>query len=58
MATENKFDSLFEREIEMSDNENNNEKLPITLFKEIEIELLDSLLHNNGNDSDDETDGP
>ena len=58
MATENKFDSLFEREIEMSDNENNNEKLPITLFKEIEMELLDSLLHNNGNDSDDETDGP
>ena len=58
MATENKFDSLFERKIEMSDNENNNEKLPITLFKEIEIELLDSLLHNNGNDSDDETDGP
>ena len=57
MATENKFDSLFEREIEMSDNENNNEKLPITLFKEIEIELLDSLLHNDGNDSDDETDG-
>ena len=57
MATENKFDSLFEREIEMYDNENNNEKLPITLFKEIEIELLDSLLHNDGNDSDDETDG-
>ena len=57
MATENKFHSLFETEIEMSDNENNNEKLPITLFKEIEIELLNSLLHNDGNDSHDETDG-
>ena len=37
-----------------------NEKLPIELFQELETELLDSLLHkeNNNDLSDDETDGP
>ena len=43
-------------EIEMKDGNNNNtEKLPIELFREIEVELLDSLVNT---DSDDETDGP
>ena len=44
---------LFEMETE-----NNNffsEKLPIELFQEVEVELLDSLVNT---DSDDETDGP
>ena len=44
---------LFEMETE-----NNNffsEKLPIELFREVEVELLDSLVNT---DSDDETDGP
>ena len=44
---------LFEMETE-----NNNffsEKLPIELFQEVEVELLDSLVNA---DSDDETDGP
>ena len=43
--------------IEM-ETENNNffcEKLPIELFQEVEVELLDSLVNT---DSDDETDGP
>ena len=42
-------------EIEMNENNNNIEKLPIELFQEIEVELLDSLVNT---DSDDETDGP
>ena len=43
-------------EIEMKDGNNNNtEKLPIELFREIEVELLDSLVNT---DSDDEIDGP
>ena len=37
------------------ENNNNTEKLPIELFREIEVELLDSLVNT---DSDDETDGP
>ena len=41
-----------------NNNENNNEKLPITLFQEIETELLDKLLHTEGSESGDETDGP
>ena len=41
-------------EIEMKD-KNNNEKLPIELFGEIEVELLDSLVNT---DSDDETGDP
>ena len=41
-------------EIEMKD-KNNNEKLPIELFREIEVELLDSLVNT---DSDDETGDP
>ena len=46
-------------EIEIKQNENKNENLPIELFQELETELLDSLLHKeNKNDlSDDETDG-
>ena len=43
-------------EIEMKDGNNNNtEKLPIELFREIEVKLIDSLVNT---DSDDETDGP
>ena len=65
MASENTYTDLFETEIknnlfeiDMSEQDNNNEKLPIELFKEIEVELLDNLLHNKSNaDSDDETDG-
>ena len=50
-------DNVFEIDIE--ENENKNEKLPIKLFQEVEVELLDSLLHreNNNELSDDETDG-
>ena len=66
MASENTYTDLFETEIkknlfeiDMSEQDNNNEKLPIELFKEIEVELLDNLLHNESNaDSDDETNGP
>ena len=43
-----KDDGFFEIEIE---NNNNTEKLPIELFREIEVELVNT-------DSDDETDGP
>ena len=65
MASENTYTDLFETEIknnlfeiDMSEQDNNNEKLPIELFKEIEVELLDNLLHNKSNaDSDGETDG-
>ena len=39
----------------MIENNNNTEKLPIELFREIEVELIDSLVNT---DSDDETDGP
>ena len=53
IETEN--ENLFE--IDMSE-QNNNEKLPIELFQEIEVELLNTLVQNDGNDSDDETDGP
>ena len=60
MAT-NLFDIEIEKEnlfeIDMSE-QNNNEKLPIEYFQEIEVELLDTLVQNDGNDSDDETDGP
>ena len=42
-------------EIEMIENNSNTEKLPIELFWEIEVELLDSPLNT---DSDDETDDP
>ena len=42
-------------EIELNENNNNIEKLPIELFREIEVKLLDSLVNT---DSDDETDGP
>ena len=60
MAT-NLFDIEIEKEnlfeIDMSE-QNNNEKLPIEYFQEIEVELLDTLVQNGGNDSDDETDGP
>ena len=64
MASENIYTDLFETElkknlfeIDMSE-QNNNEKLPIELFQEIEVELLDTLIHNESNDSDDETDRP
>ena len=51
-----------ENEILIDENENtdqnNNKKLPITLFQEIKTELLDTLLHTEGSESDDETDDP
>ena len=41
-------------EIEMKDGNNNNtEKLPIELFREIEVELLDSLANTESNDKTD-----
>ena len=62
MASENiEASNLFEdikfksesQEIEFED-ENNNEKLLLVLFQEIETDLLDALVHRDGN----ETDGP
>ena len=63
MATENEYVNNLFREIEMSNenekfSQNNKEKLPVGLFREIETELLDVLLLNEGSESDDETDGP
>ena len=60
MATENEYVNNLFREIEMpNENENNNEKLPVPLFQEIETELSELLfLQNEGSESDDETDGP
>ena len=63
MATENEYVNNLFQEIEMPNenetfNENNNEKLPVALFQEIETELLDVLLEKDGSESDDETDGP
>ena len=42
-------------EIEMIENSNKTEKLPIELLRKIEVELINSLVNT---DSDDETDGP
>ena len=53
-ATEN--ENLFEIEI-YTFGENNNEKLPISLFQEIEADLCDRLLHSNESEND-QTDGP
>ena len=63
MATENEYVSNLFQEIEMpnedeNNNENDNEKLPVALFHLIDAELRDVLLHNEGSESDDETDGP
>ena len=60
MATENEYVNNLFQEIEMpNENENNNEKLPVALFQEIETELSELLfLQNEGSESDDETDGP
>ena len=55
MLFETEIDNEIEFEIETKEN------LPIELFQELEVELLDSLLHkdnSNGEYSDDETDGP
>ena len=43
-----------------NENENNNQKLPLALFQEIEIELRDMriFLENEDSESGDETDGP
>ena len=42
-----------------NENENNNQKLLLSLFQEIEIELCEMLfLENEDSESDDETDGP
>ena len=55
------FDIEIENEnlFEIEPEQNNNEKLPIERFHELEVELLDSLLdtENNNELSDDETDG-
>ena len=65
MATENEYVNNLFQEIEMqnenktfNENENGNEKLPVALFQLINVELRDVLLHNEGSESDDETDGP
>ena len=63
MATENEYVNNLFQEIEMPNenetfNENNNEKLPVALFQEIESELHYVLSQNDGSESDDETDGP
>ena len=53
--------TLFEIKIDNEINTETKEKLPIELFQELDVELLDSLLHkdnNKGEISDDETDGP
>ena len=60
MATENEYVNNLFQEIEMPNenetfNENNNEKLPIEIFQEIESELRYVL---GDSDLDDETDGP
>ena len=60
MATENEYVNNLFQEIEMSNenktfNENNNEKLLIEIFQEIESELLYVL---DDSEPDDETDGP
>ena len=60
MAAENEYVNNLFGDIEMpNENENNNEKLPVVLFQEIETELGELLfLQNEGSESDDETDGP
>ena len=60
MANENEYVNNLFREIEMpNENENNNKKLAIALFQEIETELSELLfLQNEASESDDETDGP
>ena len=63
MATENQYVNNLFQEIEMPNenetfNENNNKKLLVALFQEIETELLDVLLEKDGSESHDETDGP
>ena len=60
MATENEYVNNLFQEIEMPNenktfNENNNEKLLIEIFQEIESELLYVL---DDSEPDDETDGP
>ena len=53
-------DTLFQIEIDNVINAETKEKLPIERFQELDVELLDSLLHkDNNNDefSDHETDG-
>ena len=53
-------DTLFEIETDNVINAETKEKLPIERFQELDVELLDSLLHkdnNNGEFSDHETDG-
>ena len=54
MPSEN--ETLFEIEIDAF-HENNNEKLPLSLFQEIEADLCDRLLHSNESEND-QTDGP
>ena len=55
MGSENE-DNLFEIEIDTFTG-NEIEKLPISLFQEIEADLWDRLMHRNSTE-DDQTDGP
>lgn len=45
MATSTLFDTENENLFQVELNEDNNQKLPIELFQELEVELLDMLLH-------------
>ena len=55
MASEN--EDLFEIEIDTF-NGNESEKLPISLFQEIEADLCDRLMHGRSSPVDNQTDGP
>ena len=45
MATSTLFDTENENLFQVELNEDNNQKLPIELFQELEVELLETLLH-------------
>ena len=55
MASEN--EDLFEVEIDKF-NGNESQKLPISLFQEIEADMCDRLMHGRSSPEDDQTDGP
>ena len=45
MATSTLFDTENENLFQVELNKDNNQKLPIELFQELEVELLETLLH-------------
>ena len=55
MASEN--EDLFEIEIDKF-NGNESQKLPISLFQEIEADMCDRLMHGRSSPEDDQTGGP